>query len=86
MVPRNLHFIKIPRLFCCQGSLNHTLGSSGLKKSVKVGRHIRAWGNQGRFDWSLEGWAEFGEEVVKRDSGKGYPRGRDENGMCSETG
>lgn len=36
VMPRNLHFIKIPRLFCCQASLN-TLRSSGLKISVKWG-------------------------------------------------
>lgn len=39
-MPRNLHFSKSLRLLCCQASLNHTLGSSRLKISVKMGRHI----------------------------------------------
>lgn len=43
MVPRNLHFIRISRLFSCQRSVNLTLGSSELKMSVKMGIYIRAW-------------------------------------------
>ena len=71
-MPRNLHCIKIPRLFSCQRSLNHTLGSSELKMYVKMGRHIRAGGDQGRLAWNWEGWGEFGE--VLGDLEKGYQR------------
>ena len=39
-----------------------------------MGRHVKAGGDQGRFDWSLEEWAEFRELVVGRDSEKGYQR------------
>lgn len=73
VMPRNLHFIKIPRLFCCWGSLNHSLGSSRLK-ICENGETYKGRGDQERFDWSLEGWAEFGEEVVGGDSEKGYWR------------
>ena len=39
-----------------------------------MGRHVKAGGDQERFDWSLEGWAEFGEFVVGGGSEKGYQR------------
>lgn len=48
-------------------SLNHNLGSSGLKVAEKMGRHMRTGNNQG---W--KGGQEFGEEVVGGDDEKGY--------------
>lgn len=55
-------------------SLNHTLGSIEIKISVKMGRHIRGAGDKRRCHWNLEGWGEFGEEVVGGDSEKRYKR------------
>lgn len=49
-------------------------GKQWDKISVKMGRHIRAAGDQRRCHQSLEGWGEFGEEVVGGDSEKRYKR------------
>lgn len=74
MVPRNPHLTRFFSYYGGEGFSIPYFGKQWDKISVKMGRPIRAAGDQRSCHQSLEGLGEFGEKVVGGYSEKRYER------------